>query len=436
MKPITFCINTSKNEKDYVLLLLKSLKENTNLDIHEVLIFIDSDNQNTYESLLEEKQHIKDLKIYRNINDPVGYQRNVSILIHNAKNNIVCYLQSDMVVSNQFDVYINNNIKDNTILTFTRVEPPLHGISPEVIVENFGLTPNEFKYDDFITFTNNQKNKKEKNTNNHIGPLATFATTKEVWINKLKSFDTQFRCSREDSDLIVRCGLNNIEIIQSWEALVYHFTCVSSRGIDWFKNNNEGNYKKELQNLADNQELKRFVRKWGTFGHSINFKYNVSLVIDLDRYVDLELLKSIEPFFNKLYINNLEILNVLKHNIEFDYKYYSNLRFNFKDSYWESVKHLYNPTNFNERLLLYNELTDVNDDIIFNIKYSDFIKNLNEYTNIFQQLGVLLNEYEEGEYEFINLKIKINKLENQIDKLKELENNIFKCDDLSKYKFL
>ena len=43
MKPISFCINTSRNEREYLLLLLNSLKENTQIENHEVLIFIDSD---------------------------------------------------------------------------------------------------------------------------------------------------------------------------------------------------------------------------------------------------------------------------------------------------------------------------------------------------------------------------------------------------------
>jgi hypothetical protein len=32
MKPITFCIPTANNEKDYVHLLLKSIKENTQIE--------------------------------------------------------------------------------------------------------------------------------------------------------------------------------------------------------------------------------------------------------------------------------------------------------------------------------------------------------------------------------------------------------------------
>ena len=57
MKKISFCINTSRNEREYLLLLLNSLKENTQIENHEVLVFIDSDNQNTYETLIEYKKN-------------------------------------------------------------------------------------------------------------------------------------------------------------------------------------------------------------------------------------------------------------------------------------------------------------------------------------------------------------------------------------------
>jgi hypothetical protein len=67
-----------------------------------------------------------------------------------AKNDIVCYLQSDMVVGKDLDVHIGNDLSDvNTVLSFTRIEPPLHPPSPEKIVENIGITPEEFNFDKF-----------------------------------------------------------------------------------------------------------------------------------------------------------------------------------------------------------------------------------------------------------------------------------------------
>ena len=58
MQPISFCITTANNEKDYVIGLLDSLVANTQFEKHEVLVLIDSDNQNTYERLLDYKNKV------------------------------------------------------------------------------------------------------------------------------------------------------------------------------------------------------------------------------------------------------------------------------------------------------------------------------------------------------------------------------------------
>ena len=139
MKPISFCINTSRNEREYLLLLLNSLRENTQIENHEVLVFIDSDNQNTYGALTEYKNYIPSLKICKNTKCPLGHQRNSAILFNEAKNDIICYLQSDMVVGLEFDKHIIENLTDeNTVLSCARIEPPIHPESPEKITKNFG----------------------------------------------------------------------------------------------------------------------------------------------------------------------------------------------------------------------------------------------------------------------------------------------------------
>ena len=57
MQPISFCINTARNELEYIKLLFKSLKDNLKSDEHEIIVFIDSDNEGTFEWLLEQKQY-------------------------------------------------------------------------------------------------------------------------------------------------------------------------------------------------------------------------------------------------------------------------------------------------------------------------------------------------------------------------------------------
>ena len=247
LEPISFCINTAVNELDNLKLLFKSLKDNLRYDKHEIIVFIDTDNEGTYEWLLTQKSEFNDLKILKNpLPICYGYARNINEMFKFASHDIVSYLQSDMVISKDYDFYISKHIGPNMVLSSTRVEPPLHGPGPEKHTVDFGLYPEQFKYDEFQEFC--IKNKVDKTTNYFFAPFTMY---KEVW-NNIGGHDTQFRRSREDSDVLNRLILAGNKICQTWEALVYHFTCTSSRGKDWFNpENTKAQERVKLQQQAD-----------------------------------------------------------------------------------------------------------------------------------------------------------------------------------------
>ena len=97
--------------------------------------------------------------------------------------------------------------------------------------------------------------------------FAPYTFHKETWM-KIGGYDTMFRRAREDSDFVQRCLHAGINLKQTFSAVVYHFTCVSSRGKNWFdKNNQEAQRRVELQKIADGIEIRRFLQKWGNFNH-------------------------------------------------------------------------------------------------------------------------------------------------------------------------
>ena len=57
MKSISFIINTAINELEHIKLLLNSLKLNLDGKQHEILIFVENDNQGTYEYLKSIKNY-------------------------------------------------------------------------------------------------------------------------------------------------------------------------------------------------------------------------------------------------------------------------------------------------------------------------------------------------------------------------------------------
>lgn len=407
MKPITFCIASAKNEKEYTKLLLRSLKEHTQIDLHEILIFIDSDNQNTYEELVSVQNTMPNLKIYRNTRQfPIGSQRNVTLMFNAASNDVVCYLQSDMVVGKDFDKHISNNIDENTVLACARIEPPLHPGSPEKIVKDFGITPQTFQYEAFNQFVDQLQS---ENRPNMIGHFAPFAVYKTVWIDKLGGFDTQFRCSREDSDTIIRMELCGLNMIQSWNACVYHFTCVSSRGTDWYEQDKQAQYKNILQSQADQQELRRFIRKWGFFGHHPKPVYDIAFELVLDQFVDLNLLEWLEPYVSRLYLDKVDVCNILINTVEFKAHYFSNLRWGYTPDYWSKVRHLFNPTDFSKRIIHSNDEA-VEGDIVVSVNYSQLMDNIKEYQSFIENLNNVIDQNEVGMFEYgpfrINIKTK------------------------------
>jgi GT2 family glycosyltransferase len=418
MKPITFCIATAKNEREYTKLLLRSLKEHTQIDQHEILIFIDSDNQNTYEALLEIKKEMPMIRLYRNTGTfPIGSQRNVSIMFNAAKNDIVCYLQSDMVVGKEFDKHLVASIERGVVLSCARIEPPLHPASPEKIVMDFGITPEEFRYEEFNKFVESLQKEKRPDMEGHFAPFAVY---KKDWFDLLGGFDTQFRSSREDSDTIIRMRMNNLKLVQTWNACVYHFTCVSSRGKDWYKTDQEAKYKNELQQHADMQELKRFIRKWGYFGHYPKPVYDITFNIELDQYVDFNLLKHLEPYCKTLYLSDANVAKHLKDQVEFEAHYYNNLRWNFTPEHWDKVKYLFNPTDFAERIRSEEEASG---DVVVSFKYSELKQSLDaNLQNVISNLNSIVHDTEVGTFMYGPLTIDIRQKVNLADTYKKVKN--------------
>jgi GT2 family glycosyltransferase len=417
VKPISFCINTAINELDYIKLLFKSLKDNLSTLEHEIIIFIDSDNQGTLEWLVEQKHLFPNLKILKN-NLPIcyGYARNINEMFKLASNDIVSYLQSDMVISKDYDVYVSNNIKDNMVLSSTRIEPPLHGEGQEKHTVNFGLTPEDFKYEEFLNYC--KTNSSHKTTTYFFAPFTLY---KEVW-NSIGGHDTQFRRSREDSDILNRLVLKGVKIVQTWEALVYHFTCISSRGQDWHNpHNTKAQDRAKLQNHADRIEMSRINKKWGGFSHGNpnNYYYNINSEIDID-LKDHNLFNMVSSFFKINYINDVSFYNKI---VAQNNHTYANKLLNISDKHWEKYSYMYNNNNLKDTI----KKIKPQGDIIVKFKLSNI--NQNNFSDFIYNLQHIIHKYDEGEYEWEGFILIINKKNNIIKekincinpKIKEME---------------
>ena len=414
MKQISFLINTSVNTLDHVKLLLRSLKENLAGKEHEVLIFVDSDNEGTVEYLKEQKEDFYDLKIITHKLTPcVGYSRNNNLLVELAKHDIVSYLQSDMVISPNYDVDILEDLEENCILSATRIEPPLHGESSQTITKDFGTDPNEFKWDEFQSYSVTAKRVEYLEYF-----FAPFTFYKKVWVD-VGGYDTLFRRSREDSDLLQRFIQAGVKIKQTFKANVYHFSCVSSRGKNWFDpNSEEAQHRVKIQQMADMVELRRFIRKWGRFNHGQEkiLRYDMDLVWTGGSFEELT---KIEPFFSRIWVPNQELKNKLLDLHKGDHIYANHL-LKFGHTDWENAKRFYNQFD-------YENLIQVGDPKDFNVKVEvdmtrdekgSPLKELTPFLDYLQFLSDLIAPYEPGVYELgcatFHVKNKVNLGNNHI----------------------
>lgn len=408
-RKISFVTNASKNTLDHIKLLLKSLKENLDNKEHEIIVFIDSDNEGIYDYLKSVKSQYYDLKIVSHKLKPcVGYSRNNNLLVELAKHDIVSYLQSDMVIGPHYDSNLLSELEDNCVLSSTRIEPPLHGYSNYTITENFGTDPNQFDMHKWNSYSNSVKSNRAAEY--FFAPITFY---KNVW-QRVGGYDTLFRRSREDSDLVQRLVQSNIRLIQTWQANVYHFTCVSSRGKNWFDNSNDyANKRVELQKIADRIELRRFIRKWGNFNHGESklTKFDIDLVVDGTAKLNVEQIVEIEPYFSRVWFSREEdrqkAINLTSKEHD-----PANELLSFSEKDWEDSKPYYNTTD-------YDSIYKVGEPSEYNIKIKLKDENVSPKNDMFFQylnhISSIIESSEPGVYELgsaiieIKIPVDINK---------------------------
>jgi GT2 family glycosyltransferase len=401
MRNITFATNVGAGTLEYTKLLLKSLKENLDNKDHEIVVFVDKDTDGTVDYLKSVKNDFTDLKIVTHkLKGIVGYQRNSNLIVELAKYDIISYLQSDMVVSKHYDTEVINALEENTILSSTRIEPPLHGPSDKTITKDFGLDPLEFKFDEFVEFSETVK--RSEIVDYFFAP---YTFHKETWM-KIGGYDTLFRRAREDSDFVQRCLHAGISLKQTFSAVVYHFTCVSSRGKNWFdKNNQDAQRRVELQKIADGIEIRRFLQKWGNFNHGepkLN-KIDMDLVLSEPGKLNPMFIVQIEPFFSRVWLGNEDqkkaIISIFSNQHD-----PANELLGFSLEDWEHDKEFYNQVDF-DSIYKVGQPDDYN--IKIEVSFGKVDPQQDPFLQNLTRISSIIEPYEPGIYELGSARIEV-----------------------------
>jgi glycosyltransferase involved in cell wall biosynthesis len=309
---VTFIIPCRNNLK-YLKQAVESIERNYN-DTHDIVILDDASNDGTWEWI--ESLNKPYIKTYRNEGpERVGHTVLYDIGINIAQTPIVTILHSDMVVTPNYVHNMLKHMKPLTVVSATRVEPPLHPPGPEKYVQNFGMEPEEFDLKAFEKFVYETEYVKENETTNGI--FAPWMIYKEDFTS-IGGHDLLFApMELEDSDLFNRFHLQQYELIQSRDAFVYHMTCRGSRfkdglkieriidlpdGTKWYKPEDSVEYTLLRQN-----KFKEWWRKWHTdvlhddlMMPIVGNRYDTTFVV---HNCNEHLLKALEPWCDRIYVD-------------------------------------------------------------------------------------------------------------------------------------
>ena len=298
MEKITFCI-PSKTNLRYLKTCIPSIRKNAYKPDHDIIVFVDSDEDGTVE-WLEEVKDLYNLSYYVNPdigNSLYGIGKAYDFCIEKSTTDIFMIFHADMMLGKNADINAFTHLKSKTVVCSTRVEPPLHPNGGEKILLDFGIWPEEFKCDAFDEYVDTQLTN-EKVTSGIFAPWMMY---KEEFL-AMGGHDPILHSCREDSDVFNRMKISGFEFVQPWNSLVYHLT---GRGAGSFDGDQDRHKKWQFDMIKSTKE---FIRKWGSnVQHTpllepiVIPKYNIAYVV---KNCTLPLMELLEPWCDRLYTDD------------------------------------------------------------------------------------------------------------------------------------
>ena len=319
-------IQPGRNNLKYLKWSYDSIRKNQGKHEVEICVADDFSNDGTWDWCQEMMKKDPNFKAIRNegptrLGHTILYDRLVDEV---ASYDICMIYHADMyLMPNSLD-QIEKHIKPKTIVSLTRIEPPLHPPGPEKCLVDFGIEPEEFKEDDLLDWYNKTHlpTMEGKTTEGIFAPWAFYKKD----FQEIGGHDPLYAPqSKEDSDIFNRFQLNEVKFIQTWEGCVYHMTCRGSRFADGAVRNPDGEvFMKNRETdewLKQNEKSTRnFIRKWGQFVKHDKFlkpiippKYDIGFII---KNGNESLLINLEPWCNTIYVDNeyTEYIILEQHN--------------------------------------------------------------------------------------------------------------------------
>ena len=304
-------IQPGRNNLKYLKWSYDSIRKNQGNHEVEICVADDASTDGTWNWCLEMMDKDPLFKAHRNEGpDRLGHTILYDTLVNDVATNDICMIyHADMYLCPGALDAIEDELTDKTIVSLTRIEPPLHPDGPEKILKDFGIEPEEFNEQGLLDFLDSRV----PNNDTTEGIFAPWAFYKKDF-QEIGGHDPLFAPqSKEDTDIFNRFQLNGIKFTQTWHGCVYHMTCRGSRFADGAERNPNGEvFMKNRETdewLAQNvRSTRNFLRKWGHFcKHDALMKPIVPPKYDVEFRVfnsNINLLTVLEPWCSHIYVDN------------------------------------------------------------------------------------------------------------------------------------
>ena len=308
MEKITFCI-PSKNNRRYLEACIPSIRKNSHRDDHDIIVFVDADNDGTVEWLESVKDKYNVRYIENDTDGLYGIGKAYDKCVEESTTDIFMIFHADMMLGKNADLEAFKYLDRKKVVCATRIEPPLHPENGEKIIKDFGMWPEKdveegWLEDDFDKYVEEAKSIYRGKTTN--GCFAPWMMYKKDFMD-MGMHDIIFKSAREDSDVFNRLMLNGFTLIQSWQSFVYHLTARGGQFQHGKITQDESQKSEEWKKLMNNS-TREFFRKWGSsVQHNalmmpiITPKYDIGFVVKMRG--NTEMLQHLEPWCSTLYVD-------------------------------------------------------------------------------------------------------------------------------------
>tara|TARA_A100001201_G_scaffold59648_1_gene57111 strand:- start:6253 stop:7140 length:888 start_codon:yes stop_codon:yes gene_type:complete len=269
-------------------------------------------------------------------------------------------------------------MKPGTVVSATRIEPPLHPDGPEKILHDCGIEPEEFdelKLMEFLDQIYLEYEIEEKEPTKGI--FAPWAIYKKDF-QSIGGHDPLYAPqSKEDSDIFNRFVLNGYDLVQTWEGFVYHMTSRGSRFKDGAFRNPAGQVfmkgRESSEWLEQNlRSTRNFIRKWGHFVKHDSMmypiippKYDIGFNV---KNCDYKHIKELEPWCSDLYCEYTGVIE----------SYISDEQKNTKFDLSKKLHHEYHSKQDNDILVEFDALKLNQDNFQILVNLSEIIRDSGE----------------------------------------------------------